>query len=450
MENIELIHMFNKKNNSGPTQKDQLTYKQLAEENQRLRKAVDELAVLNDLALAISGSLDSEKIMRTIIGRSIRAIGAEQGDITLIDSNEDNPSHTLVRSMVSTSFHNPLSLNQNLLGWMQINKKPLLINTPRDDDRFRNVGWEESVESVLCAPLMAKSNLIGILTIYNKKDKDGFTDSDKRLLSILSAQSAQVVENARLYEEEQEYKIVQQEMEFASGIQKKLLPSSPPEIPGYSIGGQNITAKSVGGDYFDYIQVDKHRWAVCLGDISGKGLPASLLMSNLQAILRGQIHHLDSTAAILNTANTQLFQSTSTEKFATLFLGIIDTNTHTLQFSSGGHEYPFLIKENGEFSRLQANGVPLGILNSFEFPQRTIELEHGDCIFVYSDGVTESMGDEEVEFGEKRLEEILVSSGKDRYHPDKLINKIFNASIEHGGRKQLFDDMTALVVSRNL
>jgi sigma-B regulation protein RsbU (phosphoserine phosphatase) len=420
-------------------------YKRLEEENRRLRKAVDELAVLNDMALAISGSLDSEKIMRSIIGRSIRAIGAEQGDITLIDANEDNPSHTLVRSMVSSSARNPLSLNQNLLGWMQINKKPLLINAPRNDDRFKNVEWEESVESVLCAPLMAKSNLIGILTIYNKKDEEGFTESDKRLLSILAAQ---VVENARLYEEEQEYKMVQREMEFASGIQKKLLPSTPPEIPGYSLGGRNITAKSVGGDYFDYMQVNEHSWAVCLGDISGKGLPASLLMSNLQAILRGQIHHLDTPAAILNTANVQLYHSTSPEKFATIFLGILNTEKHTLQFSSGGHEYPFLVKVNGECSRLQANGVPLGIVDGFEYPQETIELEPGDCIFVFSDGVTESMGEDEEEFGEKRLEEMLISAGQDRYDPDKLIDKIFNASIDHSGRKQLFDDMTSLVISR--
>jgi sigma-B regulation protein RsbU (phosphoserine phosphatase) len=166
--------------------------------------------------------------------------------------------------------------------------------------------------------------------------------------------------------------------------------------------------------------------------------------------LRGQIHHLDSPAAILNAANAQLYQSTSPEKFATIFLGIVDTEKHILQFSSGGHEYPFLVKENGECRRLQANGVPLGIVDGFEYPQESIDLEAGDCIFVYSDGVTESMGDEEEEFGEERLEKMLVSAGKDRFQPDKLIDQIFNASIEHSGRQQLFDDMTALVLSRNL
>lgn len=425
-------------------------YKQLEQENKRLRSAIEELSVLNDLALAISGSLDSEKIMRSIISRSIRAIGAEQGDITLIAEDEVNPAQTLVRSMVSSRNHAPFHLNQNLLGWMQINKKPLLINNPTDDQRFRNVTWEESIQSVLCAPLMAKSKLIGILTLYNKKEESGFSNSDQRLLSIIASQSAQIVENARLYEEEQAYKIMQQELELASGIQKKLLPSVVPEIEGYAIGGRNVTAQSVGGDYYDYIQIDEHRWALCLGDISGKGLPASLLMSNLQAILRGQVVHLLSPSEILKNANIQLFHSTNPEKFATLFLGVVDIKIHTLTFASGGHEYPFLIRPEGSCKRLESNGPPLGVVDNIDFVETTIKLRPGDCIFVYSDGLTESMNKGEEEFGEERLQRILTTAGEVLFQPEKLIDQIFDASISHSGQKQLFDDMTALLISRKI
>ena len=161
-------------------------YRQIESENKRLKKAVGELSILNDLALAISGSLDSEKIVRAIISRSIRAIDAEQGDITMVVEDKENPTQTLVRSMVSTSIHSPLHLNQNLLGWMQINKKPLLINEPGNDERFRNVKWDKSVRSLHCAPLMAKSKLTGILTVYNKKGDGLFDESDQRLLSMLN------------------------------------------------------------------------------------------------------------------------------------------------------------------------------------------------------------------------------------------------------------------------
>jgi len=420
-------------------------------ENAQLRRAVDELAILNDLALAISGSLDSEKIMRSIISKSIRALSAEQGDITLVDEEMSDPGHTLVRSMVSSTERTPLHLNQNLLGWMQLNKKPLMINDPANDERFKNTKWESSVRSLMSAPLMARSKLIGILTLYNKS-KDGggnFTESDQRLLSIIAAQSAQVVENARLYEEEQALQFVRRELELASTIQKKLLPASAPEVEGYTLAGKNLTAQTVGGDYFDFIQLDDNRWALCLGDISGKGLPASLLMSNLQAILRGQVLHLDKPSEILEKANHQLYISTSSEKFATMFLGIIDLSDHSLVFSCAGHEYPFLIKSDNSHTRLKSGGVPLGVLDEQQYSDETIILEKGDCLFVFSDGITDSVNLQDENFGEERLEKILIDLRKEKTDPDTLIKEVFDRSIKHSGQSKRFDDMTAVVLTRN-
>jgi len=424
-------------------------YQRVQEKNKELRRAVDELSILNDLALAIGGSLDSEKIMRKIISKSIRAVDAEQGDITLIAETESDFAETLVRSMVSSKEHSPLHLNKNLLGWMQINKKPLTINHPRDDERFKKVRWQKSVKSVLCVPLMAKSKLIGILTIYNKKDDEKFTESDQRLLAIIATQSAQIVENAKLYEENQKFLAIQREMELASSIQKKLLPSVSPKIDGYRFGGKNVTAKSVGGDYFDFIKVDDNHWAVCLGDISGKGMPASLLMSNLQAILRGQVLHSPSPANILNLANFQLYRNTSPDKFATVFIGILDIKKHTITYSNGGHEYPFYIDSKEKAERLKTNGIPLGVLETAEYEEETLKLKPGDTIFVYSDGITDSINEKEEEFGEKRLKDHLLSAGEKLHDPALLIDTIFHASKKHSGKQPRFDDMTALVISRN-
>ncbi len=440
--------MFKDTNSKKQTEQE---LQRLTKENTRLRRAVDELAILNDLALAISGSLDSEKIMRSIIGKSIRALDAEQGDITLVDEEHSNTGQTLVRSMVSSTERTPLHLNQNLLGWMQINKKPLMINDPDNDRRFKNTKWESSIRSLISAPLMARSKLIGILTVYNKsKNSDTkFTESDQRLLSIIAAQSAQVVENARLYEEEQALQFVRRELELASSIQKKLLPSSAPNIEGYALTGKNLTAQTVGGDYFDFIQIDDKRWVLCLGDISGKGLPASLLMSNLQAILRGQVLHLKNPSEILIKANHQLYHSTSSEKFATMFLGILDLTKNQLVFSCAGHEYPFLLKSDGTHIRLQSGGVPLGVLEGQEYAEETISLEKGDCLFVFSDGITDSINIEDERFGEERLEEALLELKERDTEAETMINEVFNKSIKHSGQSKRFDDMTAIVLTRN-
>lgn len=427
-------------------------FKRLEDENKRLRRAVDELAVLNDLALAISGSLDSEKIMRSIIGKSIRALSAEQGDITLIDVNQATPTQTLVRSMISTSEHSPLHLNQNLLGWMQINKKPLMINEPGNDSRFRNVAWDSTIKSVLSAPLMARSKLIGILTVYNKRSvtHSGFTDSDQRLLSIISTQSAQVVENARLYEEEQKYLLMRRELELASSIQKKMLPDTPPLINGYAVAGKNVTAREVGGDYFDYIRMDDDRWALSLGDISGKGLPASLLMTNLQAILRGQTYHSIKPGEILRLANTQLYQSTSSEIFATLFLAILNTSNHTIHYSSAGHEHPFLIRSDGSYVRLQAGGIPLGMMDGVEYEEGLVDLNEGDFLFVFSDGVTDATNIHNEMFGEERLSGLLLDANKKNIPPDDFIKTLMETCINHSGKTRLFDDITAIALKRTL
>lgn len=423
---------------------------QLKEENQRLRRAVDELAILNDLSLAISGSLDSEKIMRSIIGKSIRALGAEQGDITLVAENQDNPTQTLVRSMISTSEHSPLHLNQNLLGWMQINKKPLMINEPGNDSRFRNVTWDSSIHSLLSAPLMARSKLIGILTIYNKRTdhNTGFTESDQRLLSIIAAQSAQVVENARLYEDEEAYRFMRRELELASTIQKKMLPATPPKLNGYSIAGKNVTAQEVGGDYFDYIQMSENRWAFCLGDISGKGLPASLLMTNLHAILRGQTFHLVNPGDILKHANSQLFQSTTSEKFATLFLAILDTSKNTIHYSSAGHDYPYLMRKDGSYERLKSGGLPLGMMDGMDYDEDFIELKPGDFLFVFSDGVPDVTNVHDLMFGEERLTGLLQESTEKDEESETIINKVVESCINHCGKAKLFDDITAIALKR--
>ena len=424
---------------------------QLKKENLRLRRAVDELAILNDLSLAISGSLDSEKIMRSIIGKSIRAMEAEQGDITLIAEDEQNPAQTLVRSMVSSSDRSPLHLNQNLLGWMQINKKPLMINEPEDDERFRNVKWDPSINSVLSAPLMVRSKLTGILTVYNKTSGSAgnFTESDQRLLSIIAAQSAQVVETARLYEEEEAYRFMRRELDLASEIQKKMLPAQAPQIDRFAVAGTNVTAREVGGDYFDYIRMDDHRWALCLGDISGKGLPASLLMSNLQAILRGQVLHLLRPGEILKMANRQLFQSTGSEKFATLFIAVLDTEANTLHYSSAGHEYPFIFKNNGNYERLSTGGLPLGIMNEQEYEEEIIDISVGDTLFIFSDGVTDSINPEEEMMGEHQLIELLIGELVKNSQPEDLIKSIVDACLTHSGKEKLFDDITAMALKRN-
>jgi sigma-B regulation protein RsbU (phosphoserine phosphatase) len=420
--------------------------KTLQEENQRLKRAVEELSILNDLARAIGASLNTQEIIQTIVRRSLRAMNAEQGVITLVDEQQEGAMKTLVRTMVSSTEQEQFHFHQALLGWMHLNKKPLVIHDAQSDERFRGIQWDESVHSLVSVPMIAKSELRGVLTVYNKKEGKKFFDDDQRLLAIIATQSAQVVENARLYEREQALVRMQEEVRLASKIQLELLPKDSPSIPGYEIAGRSIPAQTVGGDYFDFIAMDNKRLAICLGDVSGKGLPASLLMANLQATLRGQALLNDAPKECLQRSNRLLFQSTSDEKFATLFYGILDPAAHTFSFTNAGHDRPYLLRKGQEMERLKDGGIPLAMMEDFTYEEGTVSLDVGDSIVIYSDGIPEAMNGSDEQFSDDRLGNI-VGAHRQKSAQD-LIDQVLTAAKAHAGRTPQSDDMTVVVVKR--
>ncbi len=416
----------------------------LADENRRLKRAVEELSVLNDLAAAIGGSLDSREIIRIIIHRSLKALHAEQGVITLLDITADSGLKTLVRTVDGSSaqYH----LQQQLAGWMQLQKQPLRIDDPAHDARFRGVQWDPSIRSLICVPIMIKSSLRGVLTVYNRKDEAAFTDDDQRLLTIIASQSAQVLENARLYEGERLLLRINEELRLAAEIQRNLLPTAPPSVDGYAISGISAPAQVVGGDYFDFFPIGAGQVGLCLGDVSGKGLPASLLMASVQATLRGQALFDCAPGRCLQRSNTLLHHSTASDKFVTLFFAVLDSREHHLSFSNAGHERPFLISSSGTIRRLGTGGVVLSILEDYAYEDERVLLSAGDTLVVYSDGITEASNSQGEMFGEDRLGELLWKHH--RLSAGELQKQILDEVHAFSDNELQGDDRTLLIVQR--
>ena len=411
----------------------------------RLRRAVKELSILNDLARDIGASLDSRHITNTIINRSLRAIGAEQGVIALLN-RRGGGMETLVRTLVSPSTGQALHVQESLLGWMQINKKPLLVNRPREDPRFPGVRWDESVSSLLCVPLLVKSELTGVLIAFNKRGTGGFNEDDQRLLSILAAQSAQVVESARLHDEEKTLRRFQDELALASEIQLGLLPKAVPVVPGYDIAGRNTPAEAIGGDYFDFIELGDGTLAICVADVSGKGLAASLLMANLQATIRAHALMQLSPGKCLEHSNTLLSKSTDLHKFATCFYAVLDAVGNEVRYSNAGHDPPLLFSANNGTARLSAGGLVLGFLERVEYEEEVVRLDPGDILVMYSDGVTDAEDDHGRPFGEQRLCDVVREHSAEP--AARAVESILAAVRAHGGGHGQPDDMTVVVVRR--
>ncbi len=420
----------------------------IVEENQRLKSAVAELSVLNEIAIAIASTKSLEQIIQLIIQKCVKHLHVEQGAVMLLDSTDrSNTFHTFIRKQNSdvtalNSFH----LDTQLSGWMILHKSPLLVNDFENDARIRFIEKRADLKSILAVPLLLKNKLIGVVTLFNKKDESLFSDEDQRLLSIIAAQSAQVIENARLALREQTLIRVQEEMKLANRIQNDLMPKEIPQFKGYQLAGRSIPAKEIGGDYFDFVKMEDGSVAFCIADVSGKGLPAALLMANLQATLRGQAFLKASPTNCISFANNLLYTNTDSSKYATLFYGILNTKENIIKYCNAGHNPPFLFNNKSWSKRLDIGGVVVGMLPNFPFQEGNINMNKNDLLILYSDGVTEAMNAREEEFGEEKMLNIIRTYLKSS--SDEIMQKILDEVKEHSKGVEQSDDITIMVIKR--
>lgn len=420
----------------------------LSKENQELQLAINELRVLNDIATTISSIQSIENIIEQIVLKCIKHLQVEEGTVSLLEQDsEDQQFHTMIRRQDSSASKVPNKLDNRLTGWMLKNRSIFLSNNIREDDRLHFLDEQSySFKSILCVPLIAKGDLIGYLAVFNKKGDASFTDQDRRLLSIIGSQSSQVIENARLYEEEKALISLQEELNLARDIQLKLLPDTTPEVPGFEITATTIPAKSVGGDYYDFISLTDGKLGFCVGDITGKGMPAAMLMANLQATFRSHALIFEDCCDCLKGTNTLLYKSTESSKFATLFYGVLNPKTRILEYANGGHDAPLLFRENEEPLSLTATGLLLGVMEESEYTKNSIHLEPGNLLLLYSDGITEAMNPVEVELGLNRLI-TLVEQHKTK--PVAEISKVILEDIKtHANTASQSDDITLMLIKR--
>lgn len=260
----------------------------------------------------------------------------------------------------------------------------------------------------LLIPLLTQERMIGLMALPPRPDGEDYQVHEIQLLTIVAGQAALQIENTRLYEEEVAKQKLEEEMAMARKIQSRLLPATIPSFEGVQIEAINISSKQVSGDYYDVIERHDGKLALIIADVSGKGMPASILASNLQAALRAQCDTCESPGLVLERINRQIHASTDPAHFATLFLAIFDPADQSLVYSSGGHNPPVVMRADGSIILLEAGGLPLGAFDFGTYEEESLTLEPGDLVFFYTDGVTETKGpDGDEDFGEDRLNDLL-------------------------------------------
>jgi len=299
----------------------------------------------------------------------------------------------------------------------------------------------------LLIPMSVGADLLGFLCLGEKRSEEPYSREDVQLLSALAQQMADTLDHARLLHRSEEEGQLRREVEIAQQVQQNLLPRAPAPIPGLDCAAACRPARYVGGDYYDFIRRGERSVGLALGDISGKGVSAALLMASLQATLREQAEtHGDRVSAIMAGVNRRLCDSAGEGRFATLFYGVLDAGARALVYANAGHNPPMLLRwtvGGTEVLRLPATGTIVGVFPEQRYGQQQLSLQKGDVLVLYSDGVTEAMNEAGEFFEEKRLQDLLVSmSGRTA---TEIRDRVLDEVARFSGSAPQADDITLAV-----
>ncbi len=381
-----------------------------------------------------------QQLFETILQLSLSAVEAKRGVILTLEGGE-----LQVRASRGDGFTISTAVRDQVLR----DKQSVWIS---DALRHDALSKQESivlsrVRSMIAAPLQTGDRVIGIIYVDNASVLRPFSQDDLDLLTVMANVAAIRIENARLAEVEQSEKLMEADLAQASEIQRSLLPTEPPAYEGWELAGINLPCRTVGGDYFDFIPYQDGRLAVVVGDVSGKGLPAALLMSSLQAKVQMLRESNPSPDKAVGTLNRSLTERCPLGKFITFFYALLDPTTGALEYSNAGHNYPLILRADGNVETLTGNGLVMGLFSAVQYEVKKTALEAGDMLVLYSDGVTEAADSADMEFGENGLAEFLTARKSVRC--EDIVNQLVEHMRKWRGLTSFADDFTIVLVRRD-
>jgi phosphoserine phosphatase RsbU/P len=417
------------------------------------REAYNAEQILSELSEDVRTMVETKPLLETVSTKISESLHVPQ--VALLLKNGDNflPAHALGYENIP-----PIELSENDKTIEKLKRNEPLTIYQDDEESWVNEEIEtaereklQTLNSQLLLPIGAKDGLSGLISLSPKKSEQPYTPNDLRLLKSVAAQTGLALENSRLTEaiasEAAQKERLNRELEIAREVQERLFPQELPNIEGLDYYGACRPALGVGGDYYDFLELPEGKFGIAIGDISGKGIGASLMMASLQASLRGQtIHFKDELAEMMKHVNTLLYEASTTNRYATFFYAQYDPQTCKLIYVNAGHNPPLLLRKNGEILKLEDGGAVVGMLPSMLvfYKQGEIELQSGDLIVGSTDGITEAMNPNEEEWTEEAmLEELKKITDKTA---EEISNHIVAKADEFADGAKQHDDMTMIVL----
>ena len=373
---------------------------------QEQQKQITQLSLLFEATRLLNSTLDLAELLELILRIARQQLQAERGSVFLVDHKKQELWSIVAQGLDHQEIRVPFG--HGIAG--RVAETGEIINV---EDAYQLEFFEKGFDqkfnyktrSMLGMPIRHHNGeIVGVIQLLNKTTAQRFTNEDVDFLSKLSGHMAMALENARLHREALEKQRMEKELALARHIQQNLLPDAPPVVPGFDIAVLDEPCFEVGGDYYDFLSLGPQSLLLVIADVEGKGVSSALVMSNLQATLRGLVTHLHSLEGLVQSVNEMIYADTKSEKYLSCFLGLVDTRRNSLHYVNAGHIPPILVSgESGEYRELQEGGTVIGLFPSVEYHRGSVHLTAGDIFVCCTDGILEAFNAVEEEYGMERL-----------------------------------------------
>jgi len=408
----------------------------------RARRKSAEAESLYEVGKLMSGTLQLEELLNLLVDQVTKLVNVDVATIYIV-----NPKDGSIEDIVSKGVPDdlkpklPTKIGLGICGLVAKTGETMVVNDVSRSAQYIQICPE--LKSEIAIPLKSRDEVIGVFNLESSK-LNAYSSNDQELLETFASQAAVSIERAKLNEQAIEQKALEDELAIARKIQSTFLPKKNPKIPGFDIAGVNISSEAVGGDYYDFISIVENQIGIAIGDVSGKGIGAALIMAAFRASLKAEIRNNYAIRTIFNKVNSLLFESIERENYVTAVYGVLDTKNSVFTFSNAGHNPPLLFKKDGKILELTEGGLALGMFPDSIYEERPIYLNHGDMLVFYTDGITEAQDTQAREFGVPRLQEQILQSRK--LAAREIIDSVIDAVLKYKGRDSTLDDLTMIMV----
>jgi len=407
----------------------------------------DLLALISKVGITLLASATLNETLEQIVSLVFEAVPADRCLIMMRDEASEDLRVAVARLRDRVGEVGEIRVSRNVLDEVVIRGKSVLTSDAQHDPRFASgTVVLQGVRSVLAVPLGVSEKVFGIIYADSPIAEGRFTEDHLKVLTTLASVAAIRVENARLVEERLERERLERELALASEIQQRFQPTAPPTVPGYELQGISFPCYEIGGDYYDFIEREDGRLVIALGDVSGKGTAAALLMSSLHAAVHAQSGSHDSLVDTISAVNRYLADNIPANRFVTLFYAELDPKSGALSFLNAGHNPPLIVHSAGTVEQLASGGLPLGIKRDADYREGRTQLQRGDVLVIYSDGVTEACSPSGEEFGPTRLYEVV--SRNIEASAAGIRDRIESSLTKFSQGTSAADDITLVIVKR--